>query len=242
MTLKDELQRQWDRQGGPQQGGQPKMKVYVAGSYQFRQDIDRLVDKIQQKVPFECTSTWIRQGEEDDLLKEKGHQHFIDLDRQDIARADVFLLINTYQLSKHSTGKWVELGMAMELGLQIVIWGTLQDSLFIHGTDTIVVDGSDEEALIAALDIIHKVTRKAEQDVYDAYRTVGGAQSGVVGIGTTPGLPEDRGEDRGLGVRHREGSALHDLDRAFASRTQGLGAGQIRAGEATPPHGPSVVK
>jgi nucleoside 2-deoxyribosyltransferase len=219
------------------------MKVYVAGSYQYRLEVDRLVDKIQQAIPdFECTSTWIRQGEEDDLLKEKGHQHFIDLDRQDIGRADVFLLINEFKMSKHSTGKWVELGIAMELGLQIVVWGNLQDSLFIHGTDTIIIEETDEPALIKALTNINKIMRKMERDVYDAYRTVGGGEAGGSRLGVTPGVPEDRGEIFSHGVRSGEGRSLHDFDRASENRTQGLGRAQIRAGEATPPHPPATTE
>lgn len=205
------------------------MKCYVAGSYQHRLDIDRLVDKIKQHIPdFECTSTWIRQGEEDDLLKKKGHQYFIDLDRVDIGRADVFVLINTYQLSKHSTGKWVELGIAMELELQLVVWGTLQDSLFIHGRDTIIVESSDEIDLIKALDIVSKVMIKREQDAYNAYRTVSGATDGGPRVTTPADSGENRGEDVGPGIRDGEGSSLHDLDRAFANRTQGLGGEEGR--------------
>ena len=216
------------------------MKVYVAGSYQFRQEIDRLVDKIQQTVPFECTSTWLRQGEEDDLLKEKGHDHFINLDRTDICRADVFVLINNYTLSKHSTGKWVELGIALELGLQIVIWGTMQDSLFVHGKDTITVEGSDEDALIRTLDVISKVMRKAEQDIQDAYRTVGGISGPEGRIGTAPGRDENRGEDLGDPIQRGESRPLSEHDREVEGRTQRLGRAQAVAGEATPPHGPSV--
>jgi hypothetical protein len=208
------------------------MKVYVAGSYQFRLDIDRLVDKIQQSIPdFENTATWLRQGEEDDLLKEKGHDFFINLDRTDITRADVFLLINTYTLSKHSTGKWVELGIALELGLQIVVWGTLQDSLFIHGKNTIHVHSSVDEDLIIALDIISKILRKQEEDVYDAHRAIRGAESRPDRVGVAPGLPEDRSEVPCLGVQPGEGGTLHDLVREAERRAEGLGdeEGRTRA-------------
>jgi hypothetical protein len=205
------------------------MKVYVAGSYQFRQDIDRLVDKIQQTIPdFESTATWLRQGEEDDLLKEKGHDFFINLDRNDICRADVFLLINTYPLSKHSTGKWVELGIALELGLQIVIWGTLQDSLFVHGKNTINVHSPVEEDLIIALGIINKILRKEKEDLYDAHRSVGRTEARTTRIGTAPGIPEIGGEGVGAGVRDGEGFALHDPDRASENRVEGFGRPEAR--------------
>ena len=240
MTLKEELQRQWDRQGGPQQGGKPKMKVYVAGSYQYRHDIAELVERIQLKVPFENTATWIRQGEEDDLLKEKGHDFFINLDRTDICRADVFLLVNSYHLSKLSTGKWVELGIAMELGLQIVVWGTLQDSLFIHGKDTIIIEDHEEDELIKALDIVSKVMRKAEQDIQDAYRTVGGVSGPEGRVGTAPGEDENRGEDAGARIQLGEVRPLSEHDGETPSRAERLGRAQAAAGEATPPHGPSV--
>lgn len=216
------------------------MKYYVAGSYQHRNAIAELVDKIQQTLPtFECTSTWIRQGEEDDLLKEKGHQHFIDLDREDIARADVFLLINDSHLSKHSTGKWVELGIALELELQIVVWGTLQDSLFVHGKNTIHIESTDYKDLIAALSIVEKVMNKQETDIQDAYRAVTAAENRGIGGELARALRQGGSQELRAGVRDGEGGALHDLDRAFASRAQRISRAQIRAGEATAPVDPA---
>jgi len=211
------------------------MKIYVAGSYQFRQEIDRLVDKLQQGVQFECTSTWLRQGEENDLLAEKGHDFFINLDRNDICRSDVFLLINTYPLSKHSTGKWVELGIALELGLQIVVWGALEDSLFVHGKDTINVHSPVEEDLIIALDIINKIMRKQEEDVYDAHRPVDRAEARTTRIRTAPGIPEDRSQEPCLGVQPGEDSPLHDAFREAERRAAELDSSEGRTrGKYTP--------
>jgi len=217
------------------------MKVYVAGSYQFRVEIAKVIEQIVKAIPtFESTSTWVTQGEEATELNEKGYQHFIDLDRQDIARADAFLLINDYQHSKNSTGKWVEYGIALELGIPIVIWGTAQDSLFLKDKTAIMVASPNVEDLIMVLTAVEKTMAIYKETESYAYRAITRAESRPTRVGTAPGLPEDRGEESSSGVRHREGSPLHDLDRAFARRTQGLGSAQIRAGEATPPHEPSV--
>ena len=233
MNLKEELQRQWDRQQGVY-----KMKVYVAGSYQFRTKIDQLVDLIKFDIPdFECTSTWLRQGEEDDELEKRGHQHFIDLDMADIERCDVFLLINEPSVSKDSTGKWVELGLAMAMNKMIIVWGEAQDSLFLHGNTVVQVRSSSVEELVSCISIVNKVRK----ELY-ANRSIGSRQGlGIQGRASQRN-PQDGGEALRAGIRPEEGSPLHELDRAFEGRTQGLGSSQRRAGEATPPHGPSVVK
>jgi len=128
------------------------MKFYVAGSYAHRFEIDRLVDAIKQEVPeFECTSTWLLQGEEDAELSNLGHQHFIDLDFRDVTRADAILLINDPVLSADSTGKWVELGIAMEQRKLVVVWGWAQKSLFTHDRFTVHVDSVSRQDLIEAL-------------------------------------------------------------------------------------------
>ena len=131
------------------------MKFYVAGSYLHRFEIDRLVDAIKQQVPeFECTSTWLLQGEEDAEISNLGHQHFIDLDFRDVARADAILLINDPVLSVESTGKWVELGIAMEQRKLVVVWGWAQKSLFTHDRFTVHVDSVSRQDLIEALKAI----------------------------------------------------------------------------------------
>jgi len=217
------------------------MKVYVAGSYQFRVEIAKMLEEVTKALPnFQSTSTWIEQGEEADEFNKKGYQHFIDLDRQDIARADAFLLINDFQYSRNSTGKWVEYGIALELGLPIVIWGTAQDSLFLKDKTAIMVPSHSVEDLIMVLTAVEKTMAIYKETESYAYRAIAGADDRSARVGTAPGLPEDRGEESRPGVRHREGSPLHDLDRAFASRAQGPSAAQVRAAEATPPSEPSV--
>lgn len=213
MTLKEELQQQWERQYGPY-----KMRVYVAGSYQFREAIAELVKKIQTHIPdFESTSTWITQGEEATELSAQGYQHFIDLDVEDIRRADVLLLINDASMSKDSTGKWVELGLAMAMNKMIVVWGGAQDSLFVHGDTVVQIHSANLRELITGLQIIHKVRK----ELY-ARRTVVGATELRGGGPATQHKHQAGGEVSGVGIQPAEGRSLHDLDRAFADRTQGL--------------------
>ena len=241
MTLKEELIEQWERQFGgrtrPKPDRRGRMKVYVAGSYKFRAKIDHLVDMIKTDIPeFESTSTWIRQGEEDDELEKHGHQHFIDLDVADIERCDVFLLVNEPSVSVESTGKWVELGLAMALNKMIVVWGAAQDSLFLHG-DTVVQIPDSVDSLIDGLVIINKVRKELH-----ANRSIGSRPAYGSGGGTQERRNQARSEDLRLGIQQVEGGSLHGDVRTPPSGAQGLKSPQIRAGEATPPHGPSVVK
>jgi len=181
------------------------MKFYVAGSYAHRFEIDRLVDAIKQEVPdFECTSTWLLQGEEDAELSKLGHQHFIDLDFRDVTRADAILLINDPILSIDSTGKWVELGIAMEQRKLVVVWGWAQKSLFTHDRFTVHVDSVSRQDLIEALKVITKTyywTEHKDDDEEDLRRITLHANRAGVRIGQhaypePPRYPEPAGGDR----------------------------------------------
>jgi nucleoside 2-deoxyribosyltransferase len=221
------------------------MKFYVAGSYHFRTDIDRLVDQIQQSLPeFECTSTWLRQGEEDDELEKHGHQHFIDLDFKDIARADAVLMINDFALSKASTGRWVELGIALEQRKLCVVFGWAQDSLFLKDRFVVYVDSISPTDLIKVLETVIKTHYWLEHKDDDelelrrvrlyANREGRSASGQQIGPGENP-LPVGHtsgSEDPGAGLPHREGQVEYGPSGGVIYRDQSAVRGETRPGGA----------
>jgi len=236
------------------------MKFYVAGSYAHRFEIDRLVDAIKQQVPeFECTSTWLLQGEEDAEISNLGHQHFIDLDFRDVARADAILLINDPILSVDSTGKWVELGIAMEQRKLVVVWGWAQKSLFTHDRFTVHVDSVSRQDLIEALKAIvvtHRWSERKDEDEDDlrkvtlhAHRErpnpfVGIADydpftdpAGRPGDAPVDGSHEAPSEDGSPRLPFPEGDSDRGPSGGLIHRDKGASPGEARPGESDPTDG-----
>lgn len=129
------------------------MKIYLAGSYKCRADVDLLAQELVDKVSnVEIVSRWHSQGEEEEEIKRRGKQHFINLDVEDIERADLLIFLNCppYAISG-STGRWVEYGIAIGRRMPIIAYGGLDYSLFLDDDLTFRVEDYNREALIQAV-------------------------------------------------------------------------------------------
>jgi nucleoside 2-deoxyribosyltransferase len=133
------------------------LKVYIAGLYAKREEYQKYYNDLE-KQGFECTSTWIRDSEEN-LTQEQ----IANLDLYDIDRADVLL----FMVPKHQDfytvtiasmsrgGRHFELGYAHAKGKEIILFGGresafhyLPDMVEIHTWRSVIehLDRLSEEA------------------------------------------------------------------------------------------------
>lgn len=129
-----------------------KTAVYVAAPWDERHGLAILAEQKIVAAGFDSTSRWIHyHGEEEPdpiLLAREAIE-----DREDIRRADALLLINSQKRGHETSGKAVETGIAIELGIPVVVVGKWSN-LFHFFPGVYLTDTVEE-----AIPILRKVTR-----------------------------------------------------------------------------------
>ena len=194
------------------------MKVYVSGSWSHKNQIKELTEYIERMAGVESTSSWLGMTlTEADVDKVKP-QSLIDVDYQDVERADVLVLVNATDLGSPSPGKWIELGYALASGKLCIVWGNSQTSLFLQDKFVIWLPNDNRAELVLALIAVKTTLATLNLGDDSAYRTDAGVLKGLGRSPASDGLDKDRSEGTRPGIREREGSTLRDLVRAIRSR------------------------
>lgn len=109
------------------------IRVYISAPFPLRAEARRLASDLLNDG-IEHTSRWIF---EDDILDARAAQKDLD----DVARADILILINPPDWANQGTGgRHVELGYGLALRKPILLVGGHQSNLFHYHVDVIPVE------------------------------------------------------------------------------------------------------
>lgn len=112
------------------------MKVYIAAPFELRNDARELMHALEAKG-HEVTSSWLRELDEES-------DKWARVDLQDIARADIFLLLNPDGWQrKGGGGRHTETGYAIALGKQIVVAG-VRSNIFHYLSSIRVIERPED--------------------------------------------------------------------------------------------------
>lgn len=121
------------------------MRIYIAAKYSRREELRGLLARVEA-LGHECTSTWIRNGED----SEAQWRESAELDVADVRRAEALLFVGQPRGSENrGGGRWFEFGLAWGAGkrcLAVIDGG--HESVFTHLPGVEVYD-STEDALMA---------------------------------------------------------------------------------------------
>jgi hypothetical protein len=123
--------------------------VYLAGSWEDRDEIHELMEIINQHPKFEINVDWTRHGW-------GNRRHMFNCaweDKRGVMDCDVFVI---HDPAKTSKGKYTELGMAITRNIPIITYKTAWKGIFSYLDKKIHVNTPDE--LLAMLD---KVTEES---------------------------------------------------------------------------------
>lgn len=119
------------------------MKIYLASAYQSREQIRAYAADLED-AGFDCTSTWLNEEHEINdgtvgaatELDDVTVANHVRVDLYDIRRSDI-LVIFTESVTGHQGGggRHVEMGIALERGIPIVVVGT-PENIFQRGSST----------------------------------------------------------------------------------------------------------
>ena len=206
------------------------MKVYVSGSYQYKDEIVQIVNKLMAEFPdFRCTSSWLTSALDENDLTKLQQQLCIDEDIHDVEMADALLLINTEDCSIPSPGRWIEVGLAMAFSKLVIVWGTAQHSMFLYDRNTIIL-GDEMADLILGFNAINKTFNVVKEEG-NAHREDERGVEGGFTPGTEPHFDEDRSEGTREGIFARKGSPLSLAVRETGDRAEGTPQDETGAGE-----------
>jgi nucleoside 2-deoxyribosyltransferase len=102
------------------------MKVYVAAKFEEKELAKSMMDAVEE-AGFTITHDWTAEAEPDAMPEDEAREYLIDCARKDmsgVCRADVLIV------APHIRGKglFVEMGMALALGIPIIVINSLPAS------------------------------------------------------------------------------------------------------------------
>lgn len=108
------------------------MTIYIAAPYPLRNHAVEVMHHLE-RLGHHVTSRWLT------TLDEEGNAGAL-MDLYDVALADVFLAINpTEWRQQGGGGRHVELGYALALGKEVVLWG-VRSNIFHHLSSIRVIE------------------------------------------------------------------------------------------------------
>lgn len=127
------------------------MKVYVAARFTRQMEVRSIADQLERSLGHQCTSRWAFLEDARKTYTEQERTVWADIDYQDVFRADAVLFLSEDEEAGYmSGGRHVEFGIALALGIPIVVVGP-KENIFHYSTITNI---HHAEHLGAAFDIL----------------------------------------------------------------------------------------
>lgn len=109
------------------------IRIYIAGSWQDRKDVAKLAELLEEGGNFEVTEHW---------WKHKSRDKWSDYAQGDFKAINLSEFFVLYNGEKTTAGKYVEMGMAIQLGIPILVLRNKMTTVFRYFIDKEVQDMS----------------------------------------------------------------------------------------------------
>lgn len=103
------------------------MNIYIAAPFHEQKLAKRVAGALEERG-FKIVSSWIKR---DSTLPALGNIREATKNMNDLEKSDLLVLLNTQKRGLETSGKQVELGVALHKGIPTVMWGDISN-VFHH--------------------------------------------------------------------------------------------------------------
>ena len=104
-------------------------QIYLSARWERQQEL-RAVRNALIGYGHEVVCRWLE--EEEDVTTNRGQAEAADMCLADIVDADIFVAFTEFSRRPERGGRNVELGVALELGIRVILCGPREENIFHH--------------------------------------------------------------------------------------------------------------